>query len=100
MDCELDLANDPSADTDEINYFKTYGFTYYIFYEGQSSGSVSSSVGGGTVGTSTEYGADRQDIAYYYKVISCGAGFEWNGESKDANLKQIQTLEARIKLEK
>ena len=50
--------------------------------------------------TSTEYGADQQDIAYYYKVISCGAGFEWNGESKDANLKQIQTLEARIKLEK
>jgi|TARA_B100001079_G_scaffold188007_1_gene162009 hypothetical protein len=101
MDCELDLDNDPNTNDDEKNYFKTFGFSYFIFYEGESSDTVSrTSTGTGQVGTSTEYGADQQDIAYYYKVISCGAGFEWNGESKDANLKQIQTLEARIKLEK
>ena len=101
MDCELDLDNDPNTNDDEKNYFKTFGFSYFIFYEGESSDTVSrTSTGTGQVGTSTEYGADQQDIAYYYKVISCGAGFKWNGESKDANLKQIQTLEARIKLEK
>ena len=101
MDCELDLDNDPNTNDDEINYFKTFGFSYFIFYEGESSDTVSTtSTGTGTVGTTTEYGADQQDIAYYYKVISCGAGFEWDGSSKDATLKQIQTLEARIKLEK
>ena len=102
MDCELDLDNDPNTNDDEKNYFKTFGFSYFIFYEGESSDTTSTtSTGTGTVGTSTEYGADRQDIAYYYKVISCGAGFEWNDPNKDvAVLKQIQTLEARIKLEK
>ena len=102
MDCELDLDNDPNTNDDERNYFKTFVFSYFIFYEGESSDTISTtSTGTGTVGTSTEYGADRQDIAYYYKVISCGAGFEWNDPNKDvAVLKQIQTLEARIKLEK
>ena len=99
MDCELDLANDTSSSTAEINYFKTYGFTYYIFYEGQSSGSASSSIGGGTIGTSTEYTAGSQASVYYYKVISCGAGFDWDGSRNPAVLNQIQTIEARIKLE-
>ena len=101
MDCELDLSNDPSSNAVERNYFKTYGFTYFIFYEGESSSAgSSSSTGTGTVGTSTEYGASKQDTAYYYKVISCGAGFDWDGTSITANLRQIQTLETRIKLQK
>ena len=101
MDCELDLANDSSSNTEERKYFKTYGFTYFIFYEGESSSAgSSSSTGTGTVGTSTEYGASKQDTAYYYKVISCGAGFDWDGKSITANLRQIQTLETRIKLQK
>ena len=101
MDCELDLDNDASSNADERRYFKTYGFSYFIFYEGETSGSAStSSTGTGTVGTSTEYGASKQDTAYYYKVISCGAGFDWDGTSQKADLKQVQTLEARIKLEK
>jgi len=101
MDCELDLASEPNSihKTAEINYFKTYGFSYYIFYEGQSSGSASSSIGGGTIGTSTEYAAGSQASVYYYKVISCGAGFNWDGASIEADLNQIQTIEARIKLE-
>jgi hypothetical protein len=99
MDCEMDLENDPSSSPAEINYFKTYGFTYYIFYEGQSSGSASSSIGGGTVGTSTEYSGGSQGSVYYYKVISCGAGFSWDGSRDPAVLNQMQTIEARIKLE-
>ena len=100
LDCELDLANDASSNADERRYFKTYGFSYFIFYEGESSSSASSSsTATGTVGTSTEYGASRQDASYYYKVIACGAGFDWDGSSTTADLKQIQTLESRIKLE-
>ena len=100
MDCELDLANDSSSNAEERNYFKTYGFTYFIFYEGESSDAASStSTGTGSVGTSTEYGTSKQDAAYYYKVISCGAGFDWDGTSDKADLRQIQTLESRIKLE-
>ena len=76
-------------------------FSYYIFYEGESSSAGSSgSSGAGTVGTSTQYAASKQDTSYYYQVISCGASFAWDGKSQNATLKQIQTLEARIKLEK
>jgi len=101
MDCEFDLDNDSTSNQNERNYFKTFGFSYYIFYEGESSSAGSSgSSGAGTVGTSTQYAASKQDTSYYYQVISCGASFDWDGKSQNATLKQIQTLEARIKLEK
>ena len=101
MDCEFDLDNDSTSNQNEKNFFKTFGFSYYIFYEGESSSAGgSSSSGAGTVGTSTQYAASKQDSSYYYKVISCGASFAWDGNSKNASLKQIQSLEARIKLEK
>ena len=101
MDCEFDLDNDATSNQNERNFFKTFGFSYYIFYEGESStagGSGSSGVG--TVGTSSQYAASKQNSAYYYQVISCGASFAWDGKSQNATLKQIQSLEARIKLEK
>jgi hypothetical protein len=96
MDCEFDLQNDSSSHADEINFFKRFGFSYYIFYEGEASAAGSStSVGTGSVGTSTAYAATGKGTAYYYKVISCGASFD-----KNKKLKQIQSLEARIKLDK
>ena len=95
MDCEFDLDNDATSNQNERNFFKTFGFSYYIFYEGESStagGSGSSGVG--TVGTSSQYAASKQNSAYYYQVISCGASFVWDGKSQNATLKQIQSLQS------
>ena len=100
MDCEIDASNSGAMKDTVEKIYKSYGFSYFIFYEGEASSQASSdSTGAGSVGTSTEYGAGTQDAAYYYKVISCGAGFDWDGSTKFADLNQIETLEARIKLE-
>ena len=101
MDCEFDLANDSKTNSEEKNFFKTFGFSYYILYEGESSSAgSSSSTGAGVVGSSTQYAASSQNSSYYYTIISCGASFKWNGKAAKADLKQIQTVEARVKLEK
>ena len=98
MDCEIDAVNNAAMKDTVEKIYKAYGFSYFIFYEGEASSQASSgSTGVGSVGTSTEYGAGTQDASYYYKVISCGAGFNWDG-TKSADLNQIETLEARIKL--
>ena len=75
-----------------------FGFSYYIFFEGQSSGAASSNIGTGVVGTSTEYAAGTQGTAYHYKVISCGAGFNRPTGNNPAALEQMVTVEARVRL--
>ena len=83
MECEVDLKNDSSFNADEINFFKRFGFSYYSVYEGEASAAGSStSVGTGSVGTTTEYAATGKGTAYYYKVISCGASFDKNKKLK------------------
>ena len=95
MDCEIN-----ATDNDVINIFKSYGFSYFIFYEGETGSAISAaSVGSGAVGTSTDYTSQTQEITYFYKIVSCGAGFDWNGTSTQATLNEIETIEARVKLE-
>ena len=101
MACELDLANDSTVSSDETKFFKTFGFSYYILEEGQESSSAStSSAGTGEIGSSQSYSGSKTQTTYYYRVISCGAMVRWNGTDATAGLKQLKTLEARIKLTK
>ena len=101
MDCELDLANDSTISNAEINFFKTFGFSYYIFEEGQeSSSAATSSAGTGEIGSSQSYSGSKTQTTYYYRVISCGAQVDWNGTAATGSLKQLNTVEARIKLTK
>lgn len=97
MDCELGAAI--AGNAARINFYRTYGFSYFLIYEGEASGAGTSPTGTGVAGTSTEYSAGSQSTTYYYKVISCGAGFDWlNPNNNRATLRQIETIEARIKL--
>ena len=69
MDCEFNLANDSKTNSEEKNFFKTFGFSYYILYEGESSSAgSSSSTGAGVVGSSTQYAASSQNSSYYYTI--------------------------------